>query len=120
MRFLPRQSHCAAAMPVKIYPPVEARLLEIWNYSCEKWGEEQADSYVRNLFAALNSLPTRRKSWRSFQDKMLPGVWFVRHENHFIFFRELPGGSLGIISILHEAMNLPARLKEDEAWAKDS
>jgi plasmid stabilization system protein ParE len=40
-------------------------------------------------------------------------VWIVRHQHHFVFFRELPSGSIGIISILHTSMDLPARLKED-------
>ena len=33
----------------------------------------------------------------------------------FPFFRELSGGSIGVISILHESMDLPTRLKADAA-----
>jgi plasmid stabilization system protein ParE len=43
----------------------------------------------------------------------LIGVYFIRRQHHYIFFRELSSGSLGVINILHENMDIPARLKED-------
>jgi len=45
-----------------------------------------------------------------------------------VFFRELDTGDLGVMSILHERMDLPVRLKEDlvalsekghQAWPKE-
>jgi plasmid stabilization system protein ParE len=45
--------------------------------------------------------------------KRFAGIWFVHHEHHYLFFRELSDGHVGIISILHENMDLPARLRED-------
>jgi len=100
-------------VPPKIFAPAEARLLEIWEYTLETWGEAQADLYLRELIKAIHSLPLQRHLWRSVPDQTLRGVWIVRHQHHFVFFRELPSGSIGIISILHTSMDLPARLKED-------
>jgi hypothetical protein len=40
-------------------------------------------------------------------------VAVVRSQHHYIFFRELSQGILGVISILHENMDIPSRLKED-------
>jgi toxin ParE1/3/4 len=100
-------------MQARILPAAESRLIEIWDYTLGKWGQEQADSYVEDLIAAIHDAPNRRTGWRPVPDKSLRGVWFIRHRHHFIFFRELPSGSLGVISILHESMDLPARLKED-------
>ena len=31
-------------MPAKIFAPAEARLFEVWDYTLEKWGKEQADT----------------------------------------------------------------------------
>ena len=45
--------------------------------------------------------------------KGFSGIWFIRHAHHYLFFRELAEGQIGILSILHESMDLPARLKED-------
>lgn len=42
-------------------------------------------------------------------------AYFGRYEHHYVFFRELKNGDLGVMSILHERMNLPVRLKEDLA-----
>ena len=46
-------------------------------------------------------------------DEALPSVFFFRHQHHYIFFRELSDKSLGVISILHENMDIPSRLRED-------
>ncbi len=99
-------------MPVKIYPAAKARILEIWDHTEKKWGENQADAYVRDLVETINRASQDRHWWRPVMDEALKGICFTRHSHHFIFFRELPTGTLGIVSILHETMDLPARLKE--------
>ena len=99
-------------MPAKIYPAAESRLIEIWDYTLEKWGEKQADAYVRGLVGAIHSLGRNRHQWRRVPDKTLVGVCFVRHEHHYIFFREISGGTVGVITLLHESMDLPARIKD--------
>lgn len=101
-------------MPARIFPPAEARLIEIWNYTLETWGEKQADTYVADLIKAIHTLHSRRVSWKPVPDPALRGVWFVRHEHHFVFFRELSGGAIGVITILHKNTDIPARLREDD------
>ena len=98
-------------MPAKIFPAAESRLLDIWDYTLEKWGEKQADAYIRRLVGAIHSLTGNRHLWRRVHDKS--GVWFARHEHHYIFFRELSRGTIGVITVLHESMDLPARIKDD-------
>jgi len=44
-------------MPARIFPPAEARLIEIWNYTLETWGEKQADTYVADLIKAIQLFP---------------------------------------------------------------
>lgn len=41
------------------------------------------------------------------------GIFFVKHAHHFIFFKELPLGEIGVISVLHESMDIPSRLRDD-------
>ncbi|MFA7343342.1 MAG: type II toxin-antitoxin system RelE/ParE family toxin [Terrimicrobiaceae bacterium] len=100
-------------MPARIFAPAEARLVEIWEYTLEKWGEKRADGYVRALVEKIHTLDKEPQCWRSVPDKTLRGVWFVRHGHHYVFFRELSGGTIGVITVLHENMDLPARFKED-------
>jgi toxin ParE1/3/4 len=106
-------------MAAKILPAAKARILEIWDYTEKKWGEEQADTYVRGLVAAINGLQNQRHRWKSVQDKALMGLFFFRYRHHYIFFRELSLSKLGVISILHENMDLPARLKEDAGQSEN-
>lgn len=100
-------------MAARIFAPARARLLEIWDYTERTWGARQADAYLRSLAAAINKAQTSRSLWRSVRDEQLPGVFYFRHRHHFIFFRQLSTGDIGIISVLHESMDLPARLRED-------
>jgi toxin ParE1/3/4 len=97
---------------VIIHKAAELRLGQIWDYTVEKWGEEQADSYLRKLGVCIQGLKPQRHFWRSVKDKRLPGVSFIRCEYHFIFFREMEG-RLAVISILHENMDMLTRLRED-------
>ncbi len=103
-------------MAAEIYLAARERLLQIWDYTERKWGEEQADVYVRGLVAAAHDLRRQRIHWRPVCGDRFPGVWFIRHEHHYLFFRELSDDGIGIISILHENMDLPARLREDAGW----
>jgi len=95
-----------------IFKAAEIRLAEIWDYTCDTWGEEQADRYLRELAACMNGLDSQRTLWRRIGDKRIPGVFYVRCAHHFIFFRELPD-AFAVISILHENMDLVRRLRED-------
>ena len=103
---------------VIIFKAAGLRLGQIWDYTAERWGEEQADLYLRKLGACIEGLRTHRPVWRSVKDKRLPGVFFVRGEHHFIFFREMEG-RLAVISILHENMDMLTRLREDGCEEKN-
>lgn len=101
-------------MPAKIFPAAESRLIEIWDYTLDRWREKRADAYIRGLVTAIHALEGNRHLWRRVPDKTLAGIWFARHEHHYIFFRELSRGTIGVITVLHENMDLPARIKDDE------
>jgi plasmid stabilization system protein ParE len=106
-------------MAAKIFTAARDRLLEIWDYTERTWGEEQADNYVRGIVDAATRVQRERFRWRSVGDATLSGVFFFRYEHHYIFFRELSDGTLGVISILHENMDIPSRLKEDAERGQD-
>ncbi len=100
-------------MAAKIYQAAKERILEIWDYTERTWGEDQADKYVRGLVDAINLAHGKRDQWRRVVDEALSGVFFIRCQHHYIFFRELSKETLGVISILHENMDIPSRLRED-------
>jgi toxin ParE1/3/4 len=100
-------------MAAKILPAARARIFEIWDYTEKKWGEDQADNYVRGLIDAITDLPSQPRRWKPVRDDALTDLFFFRYRHHYIFFRKLSTETLGVISILHENMDLPSRLQED-------
>ncbi len=98
---------------IRIYPKAEREILEIWKYTCEKWGKRKADEYVRGLHSFIENLQTDRQGWRRVPYRTLRGIYFKHYEHHYVFFREFKDGTFGIMSVLHENMDLPNRLLED-------
>lgn len=100
-------------MRVRILPIARERLLGIWRYTTDSWGEEQADRYIGGLVEAVHTLPAKRDCWRPVRERRFKGIYFFRYRHHYIFFRLLEDGALGVLSVLHENMDLPDRLTGD-------
>ncbi len=105
-------------MAHKIFRPARDRLAEIWDYTERLWGEEQADRYLTGLALELDKIAASPYRWRRVKAEGLEGVYVAKYRHHFIFYRRLLGSELGVISILHENMDLPGRLKEDYGRAE--
>lgn len=105
----------------RFYPRADAVQDRIWRDTLAEWGEAQADTYIRGLHAHLQRLCDNRLIWRRLPQRLaVPAdvkrlAYFSRYEHHYVFFRELGNGDLGVMSILHERMDMAVRLKEDLA-----
>jgi len=105
----------------RFYPRADAAQDKIWRDTLDTWGEAQAETYIRGLHAHLQRLCENRLIWRRLPQKLaVPSditrkAYFSRYERHYIFFRELDNGDLGVMSLLHDRMDLPVRLKDDLA-----
>jgi len=101
------------------FPPADEAQDEIWHYSCGAWGEKQAEKYIKGLHHHLQLLSEKKKRWRHLPVNLVipPGLnlkaYFSRYEHHYLFFRELSAGSIGVMAILHEKSDMPVRLCED-------
>lgn len=100
-------------MEVRILPAARERLIGIWQYTAEVWGEEQADAYIEGLVSEFNRLMSKRDLWRPVKDRRFKGIFYSNYRHHYLFFKTLGDGALGVITILHENMDLPSRLKDD-------
>lgn len=100
-------------MQVKILPPARERLIGIWQYTADTWGEEQANEYVSGLISALDKIAAKRDIWRSVKEPRFSGLYFTRYKHHYIFFKVISGNQIGVVSILHENMDLPSRISDD-------
>lgn len=105
----------------RFFPRADDAQDKIWRDTVETWGEKQAITYITGLHADLQRLCDDKAIWRKLPQKLaVPAdikreAYFSRYERHYVFFRELDNGDLGVMSILHERMDLPVRLKEDLA-----
>lgn len=105
----------------RLYPRADAAQDRIWRYSLETWGEAQAIAYIEGLHAHFRKLTLSPQIWRrlppSFNKTQLEqaAIYFSRYNQHYIFFKILSNGDLGIMSILHGRMDMPARLRSDLA-----
>ena len=100
----------------RLYPRADKQQDKIWQYTVEQWSIEQADKYIRGLHEHFVQLASKEKRWRKLPQTKLSlskDAWFSRYEKHFVFCRELPNNSIGIISILHEVRDIPTQLRKD-------
>lgn len=99
-------------LEIRLFPAAHARLDEIYDYTFETWGDAQADRYMRGFSDAFAAIARREILWRPVPAEFGDG-WYARHEHHLIYWRLLPDGALGIVTILHERMHQLDRFRED-------
>lgn len=92
-------------------PAAQADLGEIWDYSARNWGAEQADRYIRAIRSACEALaagPTRGRPI----DEIRPGYRKLAGQLHFLFYRVTDSGLIDVVRILHQRMDVAARLND--------
>jgi toxin ParE1/3/4 len=89
------------------------RLDEIYVYTRRKWGDRQAQKYIRGLFAKFKAIATHDFPWRPIPAEFGVEGFFCRHERHVIYWKVLKDGTVGIVTILHGRMHQIERLKDD-------
>ncbi len=89
-------------------PRARADVEDIWLYTRKQWSRRQADTYVRELVEAFAGLAQGRRVGISAED-IRPG--YLKHfvGAHIVFFRRNPR-SIEIIRVLHQSMDISARL----------
>jgi toxin ParE1/3/4 len=103
----------------RFFSRADAAQDRIYNDTVAKWGEEQAETYIRGLHEHLQKLVDDRMRWRRLPQSLISPselkreAYFSRYLHHYVFFRVLDNGDLGVMSILHERMDIPALLRED-------
>ena len=100
-------------MGIRIQEAASVRLDEIYRYTRDTWGEAQAETYITGLFAAFEQIETRGVHSRAVPAEFGVEGYFFRYERHFVYWRHLSNGDIGIVTILHERMHQIDRFKED-------
>ena len=88
------------------------RLEDIYRYTAARWGEVQAERYIRGLFDRFEAIAARDVPWRPVPAEFGVDGFVCRYEKHLIYWRVLSDGDVGIVTILHERMHLIERFRD--------
>ena len=89
------------------------RLDEIYRYTRDRFGTERADSYITGLFEAFHGIETQAVKSRPVPAAFGVEGYFFRHEHHFVYWRRLSNGDIGIVTILPERMHQVDHFRHD-------
>ena len=98
---------------VRVQRAAALRIEEIYRYSRERWGEAQAEAYVTGLFEAFDDIATGAALSRPVPAEFGLEGYVFRYRRHFIYWKTLSDGAVGIVTVLHERMHRDARFQED-------
>ena len=95
---------------IRLTPAAERDLIDIWVYTADEWGVDQADHYLAEIERALDRLrdyPERGADIR----EVRAGYRRLPVGRHRIYYR-LSHGVVEIIRVLHARMDVSSRLGE--------
>ena len=87
-------------------PAARADIGQIWDYSAERWGADQAERYVLGIRDACRDLAAGRMRGRA-ADDVRAGYRKAAVGSHVLFYRVREDGVLDIVRILHRRMDVP-------------
>ncbi len=93
-----------------VSPAARGDLRSIWMYTAERWSAEQADRYITSIEEGFRRLAARELRGRA-ADEFVEGYLRFAVGSHFIFYRFNTTGTLEVMRVLHQRMNLPRHLR---------
>ncbi|PWC11014.1 type II toxin-antitoxin system RelE/ParE family toxin [Brenneria corticis] len=98
---------------VRIQETASYRLDEIYRYTRERWGAEQADNYITGMFQAFTRIEPHEVISRPIPAEFGVEGFFFLYEQHIVYWRRLSNGDIGIVTVLHERMHQIDRFREN-------
>ncbi|ESQ79607.1 type II toxin-antitoxin system RelE/ParE family toxin [Asticcacaulis sp. YBE204] len=99
-------------MAVRIQEAASVRLDEIYRFTRDRWGDAQADTYINGLFQTFARIESRSVNSRPVPAEFGVDGYVFRYESHFVYWRWLSNGDIGIVTILHQRMHQIEWLKD--------
>lgn len=90
----------------------DIRLDEIYEYTANRWDEDQADEYILALFACFDSIARREIISRAIPAAYGVEGYYARCRSHIIYWKDERDG-VAIAAILHERMDQKEALRQD-------
>ena len=76
-------------------------------------GGSYATTPITDLFAAFDKIEGHGVASRPIPAEFAVDGFYFRHEHHFVYWRRLSNGDVGIVTILHERMHQMDRFRDD-------
>ena len=86
-------------------------LTGIWEYTIEKWSEQQADKYYNLLLDSCQDIANNPELGKNY-DGITKDLFGLKTNRHIVFYRKRINQPIEITRILHERMDLKNRLSE--------
>lgn len=85
-------------------PAARADLERIWDYTAGRWGEDQAETYIRDIQRAIERVASDPLIGRACDDIR---AGYRRHPvgSHTLYYRTAPAGVIDVVRILHQRMD---------------
>lgn len=100
-------------MTFRVPEAASRRIDDIYRYTRDRWGIDQADAYIIGLFEAFGGISSGQVISRPIPAEFgVPGFVF-RYGRHFVYWKRLDNGDVGIATVLHERMHQVGRLRDD-------
>lgn len=84
-------------------PRAQSDLDAIWNYTANRWGLEQAETYTRQLWSRIQAVAANPSLGREC-DEVRAGYRQYPSGSHILFYR-LTDDGVEVVRILHERMD---------------
>jgi toxin ParE1/3/4 len=89
-------------------PRARADLEDIWTYSAQRWGTDQAEDYIRRVQHAIETVAQEPRKGRAC-DEIRRGYRKYPAGSHVLFYRSMKAG-IDIVRILHSHMDFERHL----------
>ena len=86
-------------------------LTGIWEYTIEKWSEQQADKYYNLLLDSCQDIANNPDLGKNY-DGITKNLFGLKTNRHIVFYRKRINQPIEITRILHERMDLKNRLSK--------
>jgi toxin ParE1/3/4 len=87
-------------------PAAQNDLSQIWDYTAERWGIDQAERYIREILKSCQALADNRLKGVSVEE-VRRGYFKLSVGSHFVFYRVTNAGHLDVVRVLHQRMTFP-------------
>ncbi|MFC9898520.1 type II toxin-antitoxin system RelE/ParE family toxin [Nocardia sp. NPDC127579] len=85
-------------------PAARADLRRIWDYTAERWSEDQAEQYLHALRHTIERAAANPRIGRPLDD-IRSGYLKLTAGSHVVFYRITGAGIVHVIRVLHQRMD---------------